>query len=522
MKTIGPISTIAAIHDNLSVPLLVEHELQLEEGILGVNGATICMSGIFTGRSPRDKFFVDEATSNDKIWWGTNNQKTSNTTFNALLNKVKQHLKEKDIYVFEGFCGADPAHRLRIRIITEKAWHVHFANNMFVAATPEQRQGFAADFTIVNAATCYATDYQELGLHSSTFIVFNLAENIALIGGTEYAGEMKKGIFSVMNYVMPQQGILPMHCSANIGESDDVALFFGLSGTGKTTLSADPKRRLIGDDEHGWSEQGVFNFEGGCYAKAIHLSEEKEPNIWNAIRFGAIVENVAFDAATRNIDFDDDSITENTRVSYPLSYIDNIKADGMGGIPTCIIFLTCDAFGVLPPVARLTPQLASYHFLSGYTAKIAGTERGITEPQAVFSTCFGAPFMTLPPQIYCDLLSEKMAQHNVPAYLVNTGWSGGGYGVGKRMDLCITRKIVDAILDGSVQQAPVITDPCFGFAVPTKLSGVDSHILQPMNTWRDAKEYTVKRNILAQMFQDNFASFAAHAAHLAIHGPRCV
>ena len=515
------IETSKTIFRNLPIPQLVERALANGEGKLGNRGEIICLSGKFTGRSPKDKFFVNESGSSEHIWWGPVNKSINQSVFDSLHERVLRFLGDKDIYVFEGYCGADPDYRLSVRFFTQKAWHAHFVNNMFIdrrAARQDNESSFEPDFTVINACDYFVDDYQDLGLHSETFIIFDLARRLAIIGGTQYAGEMKKGIFSVMNYFLPLRNVLPMHCSANKGEKGDVALFFGLSGTGKTTLSADPKRQLIGDDEHGWSDKGIFNFEGGCYAKTINLSREKEPQIWDAIRFGAVLENVAYDS-NRNVDFDDTSITENTRVSYPIEFIDNYEPSGSGGHPSCIVFLTCDAFGVLPPVAKLSPEQASYHFLSGYTAKVAGTERGVTEPQAAFSTCFGAPFMTQHPRVYGDLLARKMQQHQVPAYLVNTGWTAGPYGVGHRMSLSITRSIINSILDGSIVQAEFRRDSVFGFDYAVAIDGIDSQVLEPEDSWNDKAAYAAMKAKIAKMFVDNFRQFEDIAPDLVAVGP---
>ena len=514
------IATDKTIFHNLSVPQLVEHELNNNEGTLGVRGEMMCSSGKFTGRSPKDKFFVEEGNSSDNIWWGPVNKKVSQPVFDQLYQRVLSYLKDKQLYSFDGYCGADLEYRMSVRFLTQKAWHAHFVNNMFINRADKDQDTFQPDFTLINACDFFADDYEQLGLNSETFILFDLEKRLAIIAGTQYAGEMKKGIFSVMNYFLPLKKVLPMHCSANKGEQGDVALFFGLSGTGKTTLSADPKRSLIGDDEHGWSDSGVFNFEGGCYAKTVNLSRESEPQIWDAIRFGALLENVVYDDQ-RRVDFSDISITENTRVSYPIEFIDNYEESGCGSHPQNIIFLTCDAFGVLPPVSRLTAEQASYHFLSGYTAKVAGTERGVTEPQAVFSTCFGSPFMTQHPSVYGNLLAQKIQQYNVPAYLVNTGWTAGSYGKGHRMSLSITRSIIDSIIDGSIEQAQFVLDPLFRFEYAVSINGIDPSVLSPEASWNDPEGYQATKKKLAQMFIDNFAQFEDGAPHLVAAGPIC-
>lgn len=509
------------IHRNLSVHELVEHTIQNKEGVLGPNGCTIVNTGKFSGRSPKDKFIVDEGEASENVWWGPINQKISEDVFDKLVEKVVGRLNGRDqVYMFEGFAGADETYRLPIRIVTELAWHSHFVTNMFIEPTAEELANLKPEFTILNGCGITAEDWKELGLNSEVFVAFHLSRGLAIIGGTSYAGEMKKGIFSVLNYKLPLQGVLSMHCSANIGSDGDTALFFGLSGTGKTTLSADPNRQLIGDDEHGWSNHGTFNFEGGCYAKTINLSKEKEPDIWNAIRFGAVLENVVYDKQTREVDFDDDGFTENTRVSYPITHIDNVILPSVGGHPKNIIFLTCDAFGVLPPVSRLTPGQAMYHFISGYTAKVAGTERGITEPQATFSSCFGSPFLPLHPTKYAELLGQKMKDHHAKAYLVNTGWTGGPYGVGHRINLPDTRAIITAILNGNIEKSDTRVDTYFGFEVPINLEGVDQTILNPIDTWEDKDAFHVTAKKLVTLFISNFKGFESTSSEFSQYGPK--
>lgn len=510
----------AAVHRNLPVEKLVEHTLLNGEGVMGPNGATMCRTGKFTGRSPKDKYFVDEGEASQNIWWGPVNQKVTEATFDKLLGKVVAGYEGKNAYIFDGHCGADEDFRLPIRIVTLKAWHAHFVNNMFIRPSAEELKGHSPQFTIINACDVKAEDYEELGLNSEVFVCFHMSRGLAIIGGTMYAGEMKKGIFSVMNYRLPLNDTLSMHCSANVGEDGDTALFFGLSGTGKTTLSADPNRGLIGDDEHGWSENGIFNFEGGCYAKCIDLSEEKEPDIWNAIRFGALLENVTYDENSRQVDYHDKTVTENTRVSYPIYHIDNAIQPSKAGHPKTIIFLTCDAFGVLPPVAKLTPGQAMYHFLSGYTAKVAGTERGVTEPTATFSSCFGEPFLPLHPTKYAELLGKKMEKHNAKAYLVNTGWTGGAYGTGHRIDLPSTRAIITEILTGRIEDAPTRLDQDFGFEVPTDLQNVDANILDPAATWTDKDAFRETAKKLIQLFQENFTKYEASSGEFSQYGPK--
>ena len=415
-------------------------------------------------------------------------------------------MEQKDLFVFDGFAGADERYRLPLRVVTMMAWQGHFSHNMFIRPTREELENFNPEFTILNASSTNIENWKELGLNSKVFIVLNLKKKMAIIGGTEYGGEIKKSIFSALNFYLPLRNVMPMHCSANIGENDDSALFFGLSGTGKTTLSTDPNRRLVGDDEHGWSDEGIFNFEGGCYAKTIKLDPTKEPDIFNAIKPGALLENVITDD-NGVVDYDDGTITENTRVSYPINHIRNIEPSEKGGHPKNVIFLTCDAFGVLPPVSKLTPEMAMYHFLSGYTAKVAGTERGITEPVATFSTCFGAPFMPQFPTTYAELLGNKLKKHNAQAWLVNTGWSGGAYGTGQRIDLPITRKMLTAILEGKLDDVSFSPDPNFKILIPNEVPGVDSTILNPKNTWNDKEAYDLKANELITLFKNNFVKY---------------
>lgn len=490
---------------NLSAAQLVEKALERKEGQLASNGAFRATTGKFTGRSPKDKYIVRDPEIEDKIDWGHVNQPMEPETFDHLFQKVSQYLRKRDVFVFDGFAGADPAYRLPIQVINEYAWHNLFARQLFVRPNKEELKLHKPQFTVVSAPD-FQADPERDRTRSETFIAISLKHRIILIGGTRYAGEIKKSIFSIMNYLLPEKGVLPMHCSANMGPEGDTALFFGLSGTGKTTLSADPERSLIGDDEHGWSDQGIFNIEGGCYAKCIGLSQEKEPQIWNAIRFGSVLENVVLDEEQQP-DYADGSLTENTRAAYPIQHIPSAKIPGVGGHPKVILFLTADAFGVLPPIAKLTPEQAMYHFLSGYTSKLAGTERGITEPEATFSTCFGSPFLPRPAGIYAEMLGEKIAQHHVRVYLVNTGWSGGPYGEGSRMKLAYTRSMVKAALNGSLEQANFTPDPIFGIHVPDRCPEVPSEVLVPRNTWKDPKAYDAKAKELAQRFQENFQRF---------------
>jgi phosphoenolpyruvate carboxykinase (ATP) len=478
-------------------------------------------TGQHTGRAPNDKFIVREPSSADKIWWGKVNRAMEPDNFEALRRRLLAYLQGKDLFVQDCFAGADPAYRLPIRIITETAWHSLFARDMFIQARPEQLVTHVPQFTVLHAPNFHAIAELD-GTRSEVFVAINFGQRLVLIGGTQYAGEIKKSIFTVLNYLLPQQHVLSMHCSANIGASGDAAIFFGLSGTGKTTLSADPARTLIGDDEHGWSDRGVFNFEGGCYAKVIRLSAQAEPEIYATTRrFGTILENVGFDSASGRLNLDDDSLTENTRAAYPISHIPNATRDGMGGHPTNIVMLTADAFGVLPPIARLTPAQAMYHFLSGYTAKVAGTEKGVTEPQATFSTCFGAPFMALSPTVYADLLGEKIARHKVNVWLVNTGWSGGPYGVGQRMKIGYTRAMVHAALGGALNDVPTTPDSTFGVAVPTACPDVPAEVLDPRATWADLVAYDARARKLAGMFAENFTTFADQvSAEVRAAGPR--
>ena len=483
-----------------------------EKGIVTELGAVAVDTGIFTGRSPKDKFIVKDDTTRENMWWTSDTVKNDNKpitqeVWDELKELVTQQLSGKRLFVIDGYCGTNPDTRLSVRVITEVAWQAHFVKNMFIRPTEEELVSFEPDFVVMNGAKCTNSKWQEQGLNSENFTVFNLTEKMQLIGGTWYGGEMKKGMFAMMNYFLPLQGIASMHCSANMGKDGDVAVFFGLSGTGKTTLSTDPKRALIGDDEHGWDDEGVFNFEGGCYAKTIKLSKEAEPDIYNAIRRDALLENVT----VRNdgsIDFDDGSKTENTRVSYPIHHIDNIvKPISKGGHANKVIFLSADAFGVLPPVSKLTPEQTKYHFLSGFTAKLAGTERGITEPTPTFSACFGAAFLTLHPTKYAEVLVKRMEASGAEAYLVNTGWNGSG----KRISIQDTRGIIDAILDGSIENAETKHIPIFNLEVPTSLPGVDTGILDPRDTYVDPLQWESKAHDLASRFINNFAKYTDNA-----------
>ncbi|MFT4414907.1 phosphoenolpyruvate carboxykinase (ATP) [Fredinandcohnia humi] len=496
-----------ALH-NLSVSVLVEKVLARQEGILTSTGAVRATTGKYTGRSPEDKYIVEEASTKDKIDWGKVNQPISEATFDKLYTKVLTYLKKQDeLFVFNGFAGADKKVRMPIQVINEYAWHNLFSQQLFIRPTQEELVNHKAEFTVISAPN-FKADPSVDGTKSETFIIISFEKRTVLIGGTEYAGEIKKSIFSVMNYILPENNIMPMHCSANVGQEGDVALFFGLSGTGKTTLSADPKRRLIGDDEHGWSSSGVFNIEGGCYAKCINLSREKEPQIFDAIRFGSVLENVVVDEKTRIADYDNGALTENTRAAYQIENIDNIIVPSIAGHPNTIVFLTADAFGVLPPISKLTKEQAMYHFLSGYTSKLAGTERGITSPQATFSTCFGSPFLPLPATVYAEMLGRMIDEHNVQVFLVNTGWTGGEYGVGNRMKLTYTRAMVQAALEGELNNVETVKNDIFGLEIPIHVAGVPDDVLQPAKTWVDQSAYYVKAKELALKFKENFKKFS--------------
>ena len=519
------------IYRNLTVGELVDDIVDNNEGLIGLRGASMVDTGIYTGRSPKDKYIVDEPSSNSDIWWGPVNQKISEETFNELYDQVTNFYNinsESKTYVFDGFAGADPKHALSVRIIAKKAWQAHFVHNMFISPKENQLENFSPGFTIINASDVKNKSYKEYGMNSETFIVFHIKKRIAIIGGTEYGGEMKKGIFSILHYLLPKKDILSMHCSANVDEkNNNPAIFFGLSGTGKTTLSTDPLRPLIGDDEHGWSDEGIFNFEGGCYAKVINLNPEEEPDIYNAIKEGALLENVVYDEESLEIDFNDGSKTENTRVSYPLDHIENsISGKGMpsiAGHPKKIIFLTCDAYGVLPPVAKLTSDQAMYHFISGYTAKVAGTERGISEPTATFSPCFGGPFLTLHPLRYAELLKKKMKKFNVPVYLVNTGWVGNSAQSGaSRFSLPLTRQILNSILNGHIDNCQFVNDNYFGFQIPKTLGDIDPNLLNPLKAWKDVEEYHRSARELIQKFQDNYKMYDLGDENILNAGPSLI
>ncbi|MCG7333434.1 phosphoenolpyruvate carboxykinase (ATP) [Salinicoccus roseus] len=505
-------------HVQLSTAQLVEKSLKRGEGRLTETGALRAETGKYTGRSPKDRFIVEDDTSKDKVDWGEVNQPISEKVFDNLFTKVIDYLGQKEeVFVFNGYAGADEKTRLNLSVVTEFSWHSMFARTMFIRPeTKEEALGMDAQFTIVSAPT-FKADPETDGTKSEAFVIVSLEKGIILIGGTEYAGEMKKSIFSIMNYLLPEQGVMSMHCSANVGENKDVALFFGLSGTGKTTLSADAQRELIGDDEHGWNEDGVFNIEGGCYAKTINLSPEKEPEIFKAIKFGSVLENVALDDEGKP-DYDDGSLTENTRAAYPLDHIDNARIPSVAGHPNTIIFLTADAFGVLPPISKLTREQAMYHFLSGFTSKLAGTERGITTPQPVFSTCFGSPFLPLHAKTYTDMLGGLIDKHNVDVYLVNTGWSGGEYGVGKRMDLKYTRSMVRRAISGELALNTFEEDTAFGLSIPTSVAGVPKEILNPRNTWVSEEAYDEKALKLKKAFIENFKKFGTESEDIAKQG----
>ena len=517
------LGNLGRVYWDLSTPALYEEAIRRYEGMLSHLGPLVIRTGQYTGRSPNDKFLVREPSSESRIWWGKVNRPFSPEKFDALKARLFAYLQGKDIFIEECYAGADEQFRVPIRVISERAAHTLFARTMFIREFDDAKlAAYQAEFTVVHAPGFQANPEID-GTHSEAFVLLHFGEKLVLIGGTAYAGEIKKSIFTVMNYLLPQQHVMPMHCSANFGrDEDDVAIFFGLSGTGKTTLSADPARTLIGDDEHGWSNAGIFNFEGGCYAKVIRLSETGEPEIYETTRrFGTILENVAIDSDHRRIDLDDASLTENTRAAYPISHIPNMTRKGTAGHPRHIIMLTCDAFGVLPPISRLTNEQAMYHFLSGYTAKVAGTERGVTEPSATFSACFGAPFMALPPSTYATLLGEKIAKHQVQTWLINTGWSGGAYGQGQRMKLSLTRAMISAILSDNLSGVETRNDTHFGLAVPVACPNVPSEILDPRRTWPDAAAYDRKAAELAGMFVRNFQENAADArSEIAAAGPK--
>jgi len=496
---------------NFGPELLYEHTIKQGLGVMSKGGALVVETGQHTGRSANDKFMVDEPSSRDNIWWGKVNKAISEENFNIAEKQILAYLNERNLYVQDLYGGTDPAHRISVRAISPSPWHSLFIRNLLVRPDVADLEGFAPDFTILHAPEL-KMDPEELGINSETLVTINIARKLVLIAGTSYAGEMKKSVFSILNYLLPEKGIMPMHCSANIGKDGDSAVFFGLSGTGKTTLSADPERQLIGDDEHGWSDNTIFNFEGGCYAKVIRLSQEAEPEIYaTTSMFGTVLENVVIDEDTREIDLDDGSKAENTRAAYPITSIPNTTDGAPGAYPKNVIMLTADAFGVMPPMARLTPEQAMYHFLSGYTAKVAGTEKGLgKEPQATFSTCFGAPFMPRHPSVYGNLLREKIAKGDVKCWLVNTGWTGGVYGVGSRMPIKYTRALLHGALDGTLNDVEFRQDPNFGFEVPLSCPGVDDAVLDPRGTWEDTAAYDKQASHLVGLFKENFVEFEEH------------
>ena len=522
MQQVGPVVSrhglslhglrkIRTAYWNLAAPALYEEAIRRDEGAVGLGGALIVETGHHTGRSVNDKFIVEEPTSKDDIWWGNINRPISEARFDALHEHILLHFEGKDAFVQDCHAGADPTYRLRVRIVTESAWHNLFGYNMFIQPALEELETFTPDFTVIQAPTCLAEPARH-GTNSETFILVNFKKRLVIIGGTSYAGEIKKSVFSVLNYLLPPSNVLPMHCSANVGPKGDAAIFFGLSGTGKTTLSADSTRTLIGDDEHGWSDKGLFNFEGGCYAKVIRLSPAAEPEIYETTRrFGTVLENVVFEPITRILDLDDSSLTENTRSSYPIDFIPNASKTGVADHPENVIMLTADAFGVLPPISRLSAEQAMYHFLSGYTARVAGTEKGMgKEPQVTFSTCFGAPFMPRHPTVYAKLLGERIAKHKVRCWLVNTGWSGGAYGVGQRMNIAHTRAMVRAALDGRLAQVSTVKLGEFGLMIPESCPEVPTEVLNPKETWRDKRAYDQTAREVARRFENNFKQFESY------------
>ncbi len=502
------IRNINNIFYNLTTPALYEQAIRRREASIAKSGPLVVRTGQHTGRSPNDKFIVEEPSSQDHIWWGKVNKPINDKAFYRIYGKMLAYIQNKDLYIQDCYAGADINYRLPIRVITETAWHNLFARNLFVKVeSSEELRDHKPEFTILYMPSLQA--YPEADeTNSPVFVIVNFGRKLVLIGGTSYAGEIKKSVFTIMNYLLPLRNVMSMHCSANIGANGDTAVLFGLSGTGKTTLSADPSRRLIGDDEHGWSDDGIFNYEGGCYAKVIKLSAEAEPDIYECTRkFGTVLENVAMNTDTRILDLNDDSLTENTRAAYPLTHIKNIEPSGIGGHPKNIIMLTADAFGVLPPIAKLSTEQAMYHFISGYTAKVAGTEKGVTEPKATFSTCFGAPFMALKPSVYAGLLGEKIAKHKSKCWLINTGWSGGPYGVGSRIKISYTRAMLSAALQGKLNNVETFTDPIFGLQVPVIIDGVPQDVMNPRNTWQNKDSYDEAAKKLAKMFHENFKDY---------------
>jgi phosphoenolpyruvate carboxykinase (ATP) len=519
IKTTMDLHWFEQVHRNLPVAALVEHALARGEGRLAANGALVATTGKWTGRSPSDKYIVRNSASADTVDWGPINQPIEPERYAALRERVLMYARNRQVYALDTFAGAEPASRLPIRVLAEYAWHSLFAKQLFIEASADQLSDHVPHFTVLSMPG-FRADPQRDGTRSKTAIVVDFERREVLIAGTEYAGEIKKSIFTVMNFLLPMQGILPMHCSANVGDEGDVALFFGLSGTGKTSLSSDPERRLIGDDEHGWGDQGIFNFEGGCYAKCIRLRHAAEPQIFDAIRFGAVLENVVLDDQ-RQPRYDDDSITENTRAAYPLDFIANTVQGGRGGHARTIFFLTADAFGVLPPIARLSPEQAMYYFLSGYTAKLAGTEVGLgSEPRATFEACFGSPFLPLPARHYARMLRDKIHQHNTRVYLLNTGWSGGAYGVGSRISIDHTRAMVRAALHRDLDTSPLRHEPLFGLDVPVRVDNVPDKLMTPRDTWQDGEAYDRAARQLAELFVANFSRFGLDRSEVAQAGPR--
>jgi phosphoenolpyruvate carboxykinase (ATP) len=494
------------VHKNLRSSVLIEHAIRRGEGMLADNGAFVGYTGNHTGRSPKDKFTVKDQITAEAVNWNKDNQPFDPDKFDALYERVVASLKGKDLFIQDLYAGADSKYRLPVRVINEYAWHNLFARALFVRPKEEELKTYRPEFTIVSSPE-FQADPQRDGTRTGAFVLVNFTRKIILIGGTKYAGEMKKSIFGILNFLLPQNNVFPMHCSANVGKNGETALFFGLSGTGKTTLSADPERLLIGDDEHGWSATGVFNFEGGCYAKCIKLTKESEPQIWNAIQFGSVLENVPLDPETHVPDYNDDSLTENTRCAYPVDYIDGAVIPGIGGHPKNVIFLTADTFGVLPPISRLNTDQAMYHFLSGYTAKVAGTEAGLSEPQPDFSTMFGAPFFPLRPKIYAEMLGRRMQEHGSQCWLVNTGWFGGPYGTGSRMKLAYTRAMVNAAIEGKLKDVEFETDPAFGLTVPKSVPGVPAEFLRARDAWKDKAAYDKSAAHLSSEFAKNFERF---------------
>ncbi|MDP9197342.1 MAG: phosphoenolpyruvate carboxykinase (ATP) [Thermoproteota archaeon] len=512
------IINFSRIHRNLPVATLTELAIQRNEGILSSTGALAVNTGKFTGRSPDDRYIVDDDTTHDLVDWGKVNHPLPTEKFDGIFKRMKQHVSGREFFMFDGFVGADQETRLPIRVLSDSVWHSIFATQLFIRPNSRELESHNPEFTLLSVNDFSAIPEID-GTRSGTFIVINFTRKMILIGSTSYAGEIKKAFFTVLNFLLPLKGVFPMHCSSNVGKNGDTSLFFGLSGTGKTTLSADAQRRLVGDDEHGWSDKKIFNFEGGCYAKCINLKKENEPQIWNAIKFGAVMENVVVDDDSRNADFEDARLTENTRVAYPLDYIPGAIVPSIAEHPRVIVFLTADAFGVMPPVAKLTKDGTMYHFISGYTSKLAGTERGITEPKETFSQCFGAPFMPLHPIVYARMLGDRISTHKTRVYLINTGWTGGPYGIGKRMELKYTRKMVLAAIDGDLERVTYRHDDIFNLDIPALCPGVPSEILDPSSTWSEKHDYVVAAKRLAGLFVRNFERFGDTVADLARAGP---